>query len=211
MSERDTRPKRAKPRIRRGDTSPALRRLALRGNADAMWRLGEQRLYRSQTPKLGGAKSSTALWWFRRAARSGNLEYQFQLGTMLIEGYGGLPVQLSRGIELIRKAARKGHGGAQYQLGVYFGTGAGGLRRDRVESVKWYEKAAAQGNTMAMYNLAVAFSSAEAVKSMEKARNWLVKGAKLGNLECLEWLSKCADTGELGFDVGSDLSKILKD
>lgn len=189
-------------------TLAILRNRSLKGDVDAMWQLGLRELDWKSTSHT--AKSAIALKRLREAAR-GNLDYQFQLGTMLVEGYGGLPKQIPKGIELLRKAARKGNSDAQYQLGVYFGTGTGGLERDRAASVKWYEKAAAQGNSTAMYNLAVAYSSSKSVMNLELARKWLVKGAQLGNEECLEWLSECLRTGQLGFKVGEDLSKFISD
>ena len=132
----------------RGDYAAALgqwRPLAARGNADAMFNLGQAyRLGRGIPIDLGEAED-----WYTSAARVGHVEAQTQLGMMLFQN--GYP---RAAMSWLRKAADKGEARAQLVYGTALYNGDGVARRDPLLAYAYVAKAAAQGLGPAKTSLA---------------------------------------------------------
>jgi TPR repeat protein len=71
----------------------------------------------------------------------------FGLGSMYLNGRGGLAKDDEEAVKWYRKAAEQGEVEAQTYLGFMYEQGLGGLPQNRAEAVKWYRKAAEQGYT----------------------------------------------------------------
>jgi hypothetical protein len=123
----------------RGDYAAALgqwRPLAARGNADAMFNLGQAyRLGRGIPIDLGQAED-----WYTRAARLGHVDAQTQLGMMLFQN--GFP---NAAMSWLKKAADKGEARAQLLYGTALFNGDGVAKRDPLLAYSYVAKAAAQG------------------------------------------------------------------
>lgn len=123
----------------RGDYAFALgqwRPLAARGNADAMFNLGQAyRLGRGIPIDLGAAED-----WYTNAARLGHVDAQTQLGMMLFQN--GYPREA---MSWLRKAADKGEARAQLVYGTALYNGDGVEKRDPLLAYSYVAKSAAQG------------------------------------------------------------------
>ncbi len=123
----------------RGDYAAALgqwRPLAARGNADAMFNLGQAyRLGRGIPIDLGAAED-----WYTRAARGGHVDAQTQLGMMLFQnGYS------RAAMSWLRKSADKGDARAQLIYGTALYNGDGVANRDPLLAYSYVSRSAAQG------------------------------------------------------------------
>jgi TPR repeat protein len=123
----------------RGDYAAALgqwRPLAARGNADAMFNIGQAyRLGRGMPIDLGEAED-----WYTRAARLGHVDAQTQLGMMLFQN--GYP---RAAMSWLKRAADKGDARAQLLYGTALYNGDGVAKRDVLLAYSYVAKAAAQG------------------------------------------------------------------
>ena len=123
----------------RGDYAAALgqwRPLAARGNADAMFNIGQAyRLGRGMPIDLGQAED-----WYTRAAQLGHVDAQTQLGMMLFQN--GYP---RAAVSWLKRAADKGDARAQLLYGTALYNGDGVAKRDVLLAYSYVAKAAAQG------------------------------------------------------------------
>ncbi|MDD2524518.1 MAG: tetratricopeptide repeat protein [Endomicrobiaceae bacterium] len=76
-----------------------------------------------------------------KAANSGNLGAQFQLGMTYASGV----INTKDSIKWLKKAAEKNHRGAQYILGFIYGYGDG-VEKNIKEAKKWLNRAVKQGH-----------------------------------------------------------------
>ena len=114
------------------------RALALMGNADAQYALGNA--YRNGK----GVEQDyvEAVSWYRLAAEQGHAFAQFALG--LAYNYGeGVEKDYATAAKWYRPAAEQGLYYAQYFLGCAYRNGEG-VEQDFVETVKWLQIAAEQ-------------------------------------------------------------------
>ena len=83
----------------------------------------------------------------RKAAESGDIEAQYELGTRLYYG-NKCNVNNEEAVKWFRKAAEQGYTKAQYLLGQSLVLGMG-CKKDKEEAERWLRKAAKQGHTKA--------------------------------------------------------------
>jgi TPR repeat protein len=122
--------------------------------------------------------SGTGLGWFESAARAGDAEAQYRLGSILergtvIEGIEGEPGIVVRpdpaaARQWYEAAAAQGHVEAQFKLGLLYQSGRLG-HIDLDAAARWYEAAAGQGLPQAMFNLAVILVGQGGVGAMARA------------------------------------------
>ncbi|MCA1653171.1 MAG: SPOR domain-containing protein [Sphingomicrobium sp.] len=132
----------------RGDYAGALaawRPLAARGDADAMFNLGQAyRLGRGVPIDLGQAVD-----WYTRAANQGHVDAQTQLGILLFQNGN----QLSA-MRWLKSAADKGDARAELLYGTALFNGDGLVRRDPEAAYRYVASGAAQGLAAARTTLA---------------------------------------------------------
>ena len=92
-----------------------MRALAERGNAEAQYRLGLRML---------GVDEGAGAGWLQRAAQSGHLQAQAELGTRLVDGVG-VDVDAARGVALLKSAAQRDSVQAQLRLARCYRDGEG--------------------------------------------------------------------------------------
>ncbi len=90
-----------------------------------------------------------ALSHFLEAARAGNAEAQFQVGSMLAEGSLRIDRDMGVARDWLRRAAGQGHAEAWIALGDLYAKGADGSPQDKAEAADWLRKAAGEGNEKA--------------------------------------------------------------
>lgn len=120
------------------------RPVAERGDADAQFNMGQAyKLGRGAPLDLNAAKS-----WFEKAARSGHVQAQSNLGLILFQQGNA-----AAAMPLIDKAARRDDARAQYVYGTAL-FNSDGVARDNVTAYAMMHRAAAQGLPAAKDSLA---------------------------------------------------------
>ena len=115
--------------------------------------------------------------WFKKSARSGNENAQYQLAKLILDSVGSTPEEISQAVEWLTKLAEAGSQYAQYALGKLYRDG-GPMEPNAVQSVIWFSQAAEQGHEYAMYALGKLNLQAG---NTTAARRWFEKAAALGN------------------------------
>ena len=78
--------------------------------------------------------------WYRKVAKRGYADAEFNLGVMYEKGWG-VEKNESTAVEWYRKAAEQGHPSAQLHLGVMYEKGCGVDKNESI-AVEWYRKVA---------------------------------------------------------------------
>ena len=112
-------------------------------------------------------------------AKNGNLDAQFNLGRMYLQG-NGTQQNYPAARRCFLQAAEKGDAGAQFNLGNMYKNGLG-TERDCRKACFWYLKAAEKQYAPAQYALGILFSNGCGVKfNPYKATDWFMKAAQNG-------------------------------
>ncbi len=101
----------------------------------------------------------------------------------LLYRYGhGVPLDVTKSMDLMRGAAERGDRFAQRIVGDAFDQGTDGLAVDKHEAVLWYQKAALQNDAPAQRQLAIHLQKGDGVGvDQEKARSWFQRAAANGD------------------------------
>lgn len=154
----------------------AYKALAIKGNADAQYTLGNMYDKGIGLPQ----DAQLAVYWYRKAADQGDMGAQFLLGGMYYYGRG-VPRDFQRAVHWVRKAADQGLADAQSVLGVMYEEGTGVPKSDQ-QALIWYRKAADQGNALAQNNLGACYENGTGVsKNDPQAVFWYRKAAEQGH------------------------------
>ncbi len=125
-----------------------LRREANAGDTRAQYGFG-----RAHAEAVTGDEDpAEAVHWWTISSAGGEPAAQHALGIAYAEGYGGLPRNMDRALELWRTAAAKDNAEAQNVLGVLYSEGRF-VAPDPALAEQWWTKAAEQGLPIAQYNL----------------------------------------------------------
>ncbi len=178
----------------------SLKKKADGGDSDAQFELAKALFRRiSDNPD----NELNALYWFEKAAQSGNPTYQMHLGLIYCWDEGDIR-DFEKGFNWIRMAAEQGNTSAQYFLAVEFATGAN-TNRNSKEAAYWYCKAAELGHPEAQYNLGIMYLEGDGVgKNIESGHYWLLKSAKNGEYLAIKLLVDTYKKGLLGFQVDEE-------
>lgn len=152
---------------------------------------------------------SKAHSWFLQAAELDHIDSMLELARMYENGRG-VEKDLNKSIYWYVKAAKKNNMTAIKNLIRIFKN----EKADAQSEVIWMAKGASLGDTQLMYNLSGKYYHGEGVtKNIQKAREWLEKGATAGHATCMcelgitiynfdrdykkaaEWFEKAADAG----------------
>lgn len=131
---------------------------------------------------------------YRKAARRGNAEGQYNYGVCFEKG-DGVRQSLAVAAKWYRKAAEQGYGFAQYNLGCCYIEGRG-VERSAAEAAKWFEKAAERGIVQAKYNLGLQYLQGNGVpESAPEAARWFRQAAEQGYADAQYNLAVCFAQG----------------
>ena len=139
-----------------------LAKCAESGDAEA------QHEYAFRLLQNGGKKPDMAevVRWMSKSAESGYVPAQFNLGEILLNGYGGVATNEAAGVEWIRKAAdakpapddwnsQKSMADARYELGVCYRDGRG-VRKDAKRAFELFNAARLNGKRLGKADVALA-------------------------------------------------------
>lgn len=171
----------------RGDYKLAFQKLqflADQGDAEVQLTLG----YMYRDGKGVAQDDPDAVEWFRKAAKQGHAQAQFELGEFYYVGSRKIPQDYYEAVDWYRKAAAQGLAKAQLMLGGAYTLGKGVQRNDR-EGEKWIRRAAEQGHGAAQLSLGAIYEEGrgvpqdkhESLKWYRKAVQVLRKNAEQGD------------------------------
>jgi TPR repeat protein len=118
----------------------------------------------------------------RKQAEAGNVDAQFNIGSIYENG-AGVKQDYAEAGRWYRKAAERGDVRAQYNLGIFHQNGWG-VPQNPAEAAKWYRKAALQGSAAAQYNLGFMYLNGQGVpQNFAEAEKWYRKSAEQGDVD----------------------------
>lgn len=145
----------------------------------------------------------TAMAYFEKAAKVGNVNAQYMLGKLWLENNTGDPEQA---IEWLIKAADGGNGAAQYGLAKFYRDGTH-VQKDIQKAIALFTLSAQQKNEYAAYQLGKLYLTSEDIpQDASAAVKWLSFSSDLGNQYAQYTLAKLYLTGET---VPKNISKAL--
>ncbi|MBI5109696.1 MAG: sel1 repeat family protein [Rhodocyclales bacterium] len=124
-----------------------LLKLASEGNALAQFRLGGLYYHGQGVTE----DENMAIYWWKKAAASGNAEAMFQIAHAYLFGNTAAKSVADPDREAALwyfQSASAGHAEAAYTLGLLFLAGKG-VVEDRTEAIRWFRNAAAKGHAEA--------------------------------------------------------------
>lgn len=129
-----------------------------------------------------------------KAARSGDVKAQYELGVMAAQPETGNP-DYGKAAYWFREAAVQGNASAQYNLGVLYEHGFG-VGADDVRALLWYHSAAEQGHARAQYNLGVFYAQGRGIPTdYGEAQRWFKRSADQGIAKAFYNLAVLAESG----------------
>lgn len=155
-------------KARQGEDESRVRREANKGDASALFRLGE--IYHLG---LGVTQNvDEAFKWYRLASRQDNAAGHAGLATLYMLGIGA-PRDANKALELLRKAVEQENATGYLGLSIYYTNGLAGVRRDLAEGFRLMRKAAELGDVNAQYLLAEMYRDGNGVeKNPDEAYIW---------------------------------------
>lgn len=170
-----------------------LTKAAAQGHVKA--KVALQDIIRDETGAAAGAektfKFSESLPVYR-AAVNGDVNAQFELGMLFIQG-DAVRKDFTRGVEWLQRAAEQDHIGAQLQLADMYLRGVE-LQQDAVEAFQWYLRAARRGDAQAQYMLGNLYRAGSGVReNFSEARRWYAAAARQGHPKAKERLAAAAN------------------
>lgn len=157
---------------------------AMRGNAEAQYRLGMLWLPSETDESLGSPQqrprdTAKAAEWFEKAVKQKHAEAAYEL-TLLYRLGKGVKQDKQASFQYFLVAAEQEHAGAQNQLGHQYASGEG-VPKDDVQAYVWWRKSAEHGDAEAQNSVGVSYSTGlGAPKDAAKAAEWFLKSAIQG-------------------------------
>ncbi len=147
-----------------------------------------------EVPEVRNPAESEEVAEWRRSAKRGDADAQFNLGWSYVNGTG-VNKNVSTGIKWLRKAADQGHSVAQNNLGWCHQNGVG-VNKDMGEAVRWYYLAAGQGLAIAQNNLGWCYENGVGVEAnMPAAIDCYHKAAEQGDANAAAALKRLSGAG----------------
>lgn len=145
---------------------------ASQGDAEALYRMAVLQL----RGPLELQNHRSALVALADAAQREHPGAQWELGSLLASGSGGLQRDVRKATALCKKSALTGFAPAQATLGILFAQA-----KKYEQAASWWEKAAAQNDPEALFNLANACKNGRGTaKDLHKARALMQRAATAG-------------------------------
>ncbi|PCJ95229.1 MAG: hypothetical protein COA45_12330 [Zetaproteobacteria bacterium] len=132
-------------------------------------------------------------------ARSGNVESQFELGKMYLDG-NEISKSLSQARKWLTKAATQGNVEAAIQLG-YLNLKQYSWYNSTPESFYWFTKAAQTNDKVGQFGLCQFYHDRYGFDDSAQGRKWCHKSAAQGHVPAIHYLGRIYERG-LGVEVG---------
>lgn len=137
-----------------------------------------------------------AFYWYNEAAKEGNVDAIYSVGSCYFNGYG-VPQNQKEAFAWYYKAAEKDYVLGQFIIAYCYYKGFG-VKQDLKKAVQWYQKAAEQGLPAAQMSLAGCYYTGDGTqRDYNKAIFWWTKAAEQGNAESQYFLAESYDMGQI--------------
>ncbi|MGB8870995.1 MAG: tetratricopeptide repeat protein, partial [Rhodomicrobium sp.] len=123
-------------------------------------------------------RSGEDLEMLEAAARDGDRDAQFRIGTIFLNS-GGMEGSATAAARWFDKAAKQGHVAAQFMLASMLERGAG-VAKDEARAIALYRRAASAGHVQAMHNLGALLLKNDTAQSYREAASWFDRAAEAG-------------------------------
>ncbi len=133
------------------------------------------------TTASSSTSSNDLLSTLNKAAWSGNVESQFQLGERYLIGEG-VDANKEQAFMWFRMAATQGHVAAQVKVEAMYRNGEG-VEVDEERALMWCLEAADQGHANSQFNVGVMYQARSGIENKEKAFVYFHKAAEQGDSE----------------------------
>jgi len=131
---------------------------------------------------LNKTEAKRSLTWLEKAAKSGDIKSQFNLGLLFARGESFSPND-EKALYWWELAEQNGSTKAELMLGLFYHLGRGTGRNEQ-DAIEWYENAADAGYHDALYNLAMIYYYGRGVEqNYKKSAYYLERLAKKGDAE----------------------------
>ncbi len=175
-----------------------LEKLALSGDANAMFRMGNNHRYgyNGLTPNINETTK-----WYELAIENGDIDATYGLAKMYYEGVG-VEQDYKKAYAIFSKCAKQekmscmGHLGQMYHDGI-------GIEKDIEKAFHWWLKTAEEGNASAQFQIGYFYDTGkESVveKDREQARLWYEKSAAQKDSRARRFLGYMYLDGEGGVE-----------
>jgi len=132
--------------------------------------------------------AAKAVYWLRRAARSGNAYAQLVLGNCYADGTG-VAKDPARAARWWQQAGQRDNPQAQYLIGRARLEGSG-IEKDPARAVYWLTRSADQGNKDAQYLLGkMYYEGYQVAPDRQAAKNWLGRAAEQAHSDAINLLA----------------------
>lgn len=166
-------------------TTANLIQLANNNDIDAQYLLG----YRYEMGIKVKRSHTSAIKWYKNAARKKHLDAQYRLGMLYFT-----QKKYAKARYWLAKRAKTGHADAQYYYAHTYRY-ALGTKEKTSTARKWYTKSAKQGHAKAQYELGLQYKKGiGARKNLRLAKYWFNKSAKQGNKQAKKYLTDLTGT-----------------
>jgi serine/threonine protein kinase len=144
----------------------------------------------------------------REAANKGLRVAQLSLAGSYYSGTG-VAQDREEAVKWYRAAAMQGYAVGQNHLAACYANGLG-VEEDHTMAAKWYRKAADQGYAPAQYNLGLCYVNGKGLhRNRKKAGIWLEKAAEQGSAKAKKRLDRLRNSVDRGAKIGVTLGLIL--
>jgi uncharacterized protein len=153
------------------------------GNSTAMFFLGK--LFSTEKKYHN---SDSALYWYIRAAESGNVESYADMGNLYHYALIGLKQDFKKAFSFYEKGAEKGNAHCIAMLGYHYYKGLSG-KQDYQKSFEYFSKAAQLGSAMGIYFTGLQYRNGYGVeRNLEKAKGLLISAANKNEWQAVKEL-----------------------
>jgi TPR repeat protein len=135
---------------------------------------------------LGAPNHREASKWYRKAAKAGDDEAQYNLGLMYIFGEG-VKKNPNAGLRWLKAAAFTGNDVAEETLGQIYEKGAFGFHKNSRVALRWYRAAMSHGNNKAKFSLGLWLASKGTSKQKQEGAKLIRDAAKAGVVDAVKY------------------------
>ena len=142
-----------------------------------------------------GKDAASAITYFEKAAKLGNVNAQYMLGRIYLEA-GSEHINIEKALQWLGKAAHNGNAPARYAMGKLYLAGSH-VEKDVLKAVEMFTKSAEQGNQYAQCQLGKLYLWGEDIpRDINTAIRWLAASADQNNQFAQYTLGKLYLKGE---------------
>jgi TPR repeat protein len=195
------------------DTTKALDWYGRAAALDDVWAMGQLGVLYQQSdiglPRPEAMRKS--IEWLEKGTSAGDVNSMWALAQTYGNGFGGIPKDETRALDLYERAAQASPKCQQcFELAEFFSYGGGGLKKDGEMALKWYQEVAKRGGADGLRALGEVFwqGRGEIKEDRNKAVQFYRQAATAGSYRAMFYLGNLYGAGQEPFT--KDRAKALE-